>query len=90
MPLKRVLRALVVFASGSLLLTPVLILYLAMPSKALSAVTVLIFTFLFSAAMSFVPSVKVDTILVGLCAYTAVLVSFLSNLAAGRGANIAD
>ena len=37
--------------------------------------------------MSFVPSVKVDTLLVGLAAYAAVLVSFLSNLAAGRGAN---
>ena len=64
-----------------------LILYLAMPSKAISAITVLIFTFLFSTAMSFVPSVKVDTLLVGLAAYAAVLVSFLSNLAAGRGAN---
>ncbi|KAI1654060.1 hypothetical protein F4813DRAFT_372027 [Daldinia decipiens] len=76
-------KVLVVFTSGLLLLSPVAILLLVNLSRSLSFVVVVVFSFAFVAALTCLKS-NWDTILVGLSAYMAVLVTFLSNLEQGK------
>ncbi|KAI1776179.1 hypothetical protein F4818DRAFT_373295 [Hypoxylon cercidicola] len=71
------------FTSGVLLLAPVAILFLGDLSKRVSFVVVVIFLFAFVAVMSYLKT-NWDTMLVGLSAYMAVLVTFLSNLEQGK------
>ncbi|KAI1407020.1 hypothetical protein F5Y13DRAFT_183736 [Hypoxylon sp. FL1857] len=77
------LKVLVAFASGVLLLSPVAILFLVDLTRAESFVVVVVFMFTFVAVMSSL-NTNWYTILVGLSAYMAVLVTFLSNLAQER------
>ncbi|KAI0129200.1 hypothetical protein F4776DRAFT_627826 [Hypoxylon sp. NC0597] len=77
------LKVIVAFASGVLLLSPVAILFLGNLTKVGSFGVVVGFMFLFVAVMSWL-NTNWYTILVGLSAYMAVLVTFLSNLALGR------
>jgi hypothetical protein len=62
------------------LLTPVGILYLVPLSKGLSAVVVVLFGIAFATFLSRLDNITIDTILVGLSAYMAVLVTFLANV----------
>ncbi|KAI1398089.1 hypothetical protein F4819DRAFT_46553 [Hypoxylon fuscum] len=78
------IKILVASTSGMLLLSPVAILFLLDLSREQSFGVVVSFLFLFVAVMSSL-NTNWDTILVGLSAYTAVLVTFLSNLEQGRG-----
>ncbi|KAI0381740.1 hypothetical protein F5Y04DRAFT_254254 [Hypomontagnella monticulosa] len=73
------IKVLVAFTSGVLLLSPVAILFLGDLSRGASFGVVVAFIFLFVAVMSSL-NTNWDTILVGLSAYMAVLVTFLSNL----------
>lgn len=73
------IKVLVAFTSGVLLLSPVAILFLVDLSRAQSFGVVVAFIFAFVAIMSSL-NTNWDTILVGLSAYMAVLVTFLSNL----------
>ncbi|OTA76826.1 hypothetical protein M434DRAFT_18434 [Hypoxylon sp. CO27-5] len=77
------LKVIVAFVSGVLLLTPIAILFLVNLTKASSFGVVVSFLFLFVAVMSYF-NTNLHTILVGLCAYMAILVTFLSNLSLGR------
>ncbi|KAI0849939.1 hypothetical protein F5Y00DRAFT_261047 [Daldinia vernicosa] len=77
------LKVVVVFASGVLLLSPVAILLLVSLSRAESFVVVVAFDFAFVAALTWLKC-NWETILVGLSAYMAVLVTFLSNLEQGK------
>ncbi|OTA61229.1 hypothetical protein K449DRAFT_434992 [Hypoxylon sp. EC38] len=77
------LKVTVAFASGVLLLSPVAILFLGNLTKVGSFGVVVGFMFLFVAVMSWL-NTNWHTILVGLSAYMAVLVTFLSNLSLGR------
>ncbi|KAI1377282.1 hypothetical protein F4677DRAFT_415789 [Hypoxylon crocopeplum] len=77
------IKVLVAFASGVLLLSPVAILFLVDLSRVQSFAVVVVFLFAFVAALSSL-NTNWDTILVGLSAYMAVLVTFLSNLEQGR------
>ncbi|KAK0635394.1 hypothetical protein B0T17DRAFT_39984 [Bombardia bombarda] len=78
--LKLLLTLPVVAVPLVLLLSPVGILYLGDLSKGWSALVVLIFGLVFTTAMTQVPAITLDTILVGLAAYMAVLVTFLANI----------
>ncbi|KAL7625510.1 hypothetical protein AAE478_004730 [Parahypoxylon ruwenzoriense] len=73
------IKVIVAFTSGVLLLSPIAILFLVDLSRAQSFGVVVSFLFLFVAVMSSL-NTNWDTILVGLSAYMAVLVTFLSNL----------
>ncbi|KAI1138874.1 hypothetical protein F5Y05DRAFT_382710 [Hypoxylon sp. FL0543] len=77
------LKVLIAFGSGALLLSPVAILFLADLTRPQSFAVVVTFMFTFVAVMSYL-NTNWHTILVGLSAYMAVLVTFLSNLAQGR------
>ncbi|KAI0840117.1 hypothetical protein F5Y06DRAFT_263687 [Hypoxylon sp. FL0890] len=77
------LKVVAAFLSGALLLSPVAILFLVDLTRVISFVVVVVFMFAFVAVMSWLKTTWY-TILVGLCAYMAVLVTFLSNLAQGR------
>ncbi|OTA98632.1 hypothetical protein M426DRAFT_17230 [Hypoxylon sp. CI-4A] len=74
------IKVIVAFISGVLLLFPVAILFLVELSRVVSFVVVVVFIFAFVTVMSKLDA-NWDTILVGLSAYMAVLVTFLSNLA---------
>ncbi|KAI0119606.1 hypothetical protein F4814DRAFT_412607 [Daldinia grandis] len=76
-------KVLVVFISGVLLLSPVAILLLVNLSRAQSFGVVVSFSFAFVAVLAWL-NCNWDTILVGLSAYMAVLVTFLSNLEQAR------
>ncbi|KAF3069004.1 hypothetical protein GL218_08223 [Daldinia childiae] len=77
------LKVVVVFMSGVLLLSPVAILLLVNLSRAESFIVVVAFNFAFVAALACL-NCNWDTILIGLSAYMAVLVTFLSNLEQGK------
>ncbi|KAI2773462.1 hypothetical protein F4815DRAFT_488216 [Daldinia loculata] len=77
------LKVVVAFMSGVLLLFPVAILLLVNLSRAESFIVVVAFNFAFVAALAYL-NCNWDTILVGLSAYMAVLVTFLSNLEQGK------
>ncbi|KAI8966123.1 hypothetical protein F5Y11DRAFT_213877 [Daldinia sp. FL1419] len=77
-----ILKTLVVFVSGGLLICPMAILFLVNLSRVWSFVVVVFFNFAFGAVLVY-QNYKLETILVGLSAYMAVLVTFLSNLQQG-------
>jgi hypothetical protein len=67
-----------------LFLLPVAVLYFLEPGKGLSAALVIVFGIAFTVALSLVPGIRLDVILVGLSAYVAVLVAFLANFQGGQ------
>lgn len=77
------IKVLVAFFSGVLLLSPVAILFLVDLSRGQSFGVVVVFLLAFVAVLSALKT-NWDTMLVGLSAYMAVLVTFLSNLEQGR------
>lgn len=70
----------VVFLSAFLLLSPALLLYLAPLGKVQSAIVVVTFVFIFTLSLSLVHDIRMDSVLVGVAAFMAVLVTFLANL----------
>lgn len=80
---KAVSTAVVAFLVLFLLLLPVALLYFLEPGKAVSFTVVIIFSLTFTVALSVVPTVRLEVILMGLSAYAAVLVAFLANFQGG-------
>ncbi|KAI1075824.1 hypothetical protein F5B20DRAFT_366223 [Whalleya microplaca] len=78
-----IIKVLVAFASGVLLLSPIAILFLVDLSREASFGVIVAFLFAFVAVMISL-NTNTYTVLVGLSAYMAVLVTFLSNLEQGR------
>ncbi|KAK3326548.1 hypothetical protein B0H66DRAFT_163977 [Apodospora peruviana] len=64
----------------TLLLCPMAILYLANLGRGYSALVVFLFGMLFTLILTQLPRIKLETIFLALCAYMAVLVTFLANL----------
>lgn len=73
-------RTIAIWFSALILLVPVIVLYVhpAMSQPAVICVLVL-FTIIFTACMAIHPGIKAENILIGVCAYAAVLVAFVAN-----------
>lgn len=67
-----------------LLLSPMLILFLANLSRWQSALVVIVFSIVSATGMSRLHHVKSDTVFIAMSAYMAVLVTFLANLQGGQ------
>ena len=59
------------------------ILYFREPTKGWSAAVVVIFSLVFTIALTMVPHIRLETIFIGLSAYIAILVAFLANFQGG-------
>lgn len=77
-PLKNILDAAIITFCGLVFLLPVLILFLIPLTKVQSAAAVISFVVFFAMCMTII-SDKLETIFVALCAFLAVLVTFLAN-----------
>ena len=62
----------------ALLLTPIIVLYLVDLTKAQIVGAVAIFVFIFTSALAGPARVKLEVILLGLCGFMAVIVTFLN------------
>jgi len=73
-------KTMIVSFGGWMILTPMGLLYLVSLSKAASFGIVVGFTVIFILAMEFVVEAKAEAMLLGLCAYTAVLGTLMKQL----------
>lgn len=79
-------RTIAIWFSALILLVPVIVFYVR-PAMSQSAVICILalFTILFTALMALHPGIKAENILIGVCAYAAVLVAFLANFQGDLG-----
>lgn len=71
-------KVFIAIASGVMLLSPVLVLYLGDMTKAQAAGVSAMFVIMFTIVLCLTPGITFVATLVSLCAFVAVLVNFLS------------